>query len=163
MSHEYSMGSQAVSVAGATTLNCMGALAAPSAAAQYLRHWVGQTANATSAQQRIALCTQITTFPSGLTGATPRALKFGDASSLWASGTSVAAGSAGVNATTEAGSRVVLWEDAFNVLNGYLRVNTPSECEVLRTAATLNSMELYFPAAPGTLASWSWGWNYAEV
>jgi hypothetical protein len=59
-----------ITVIGANTLNFLNPASAPSINVEYLRHWVGQAANATSAQQRIELVTQVTAFPT-LVGATP--------------------------------------------------------------------------------------------
>ena len=80
---EFTLGSNAattttgLAVAGATTLNFINPAAAPNMNIEYLRHWVAQAANATSAQQRIQLCSQVTAFPT-LTSATPAKLKRAD-------------------------------------------------------------------------------------
>ena len=123
--------------------------------------WVSQAANATSAQQRIQIETQVTAFPT-LVSATPAALKRGDPISQIVGGTAGAAGTCGVTASAEgAGGKTVIWEDAFNVLNGWLHVPTPPETRVF-PAGLGNSVALYFPVSPGTTTNWAAGLVYAE-
>jgi len=82
---EFSVGDGGVTIEGASTLVFVNNDAAPGQALDFLRAWVGQSANATSAQQRVELETQVTAFPT-LTSATPQALKLGDAISNIANG-----------------------------------------------------------------------------
>ena len=125
---EFSISFDNTTVAGATTLVFVNPAAAPSMNLEFLRYWVGQAANATSAQQRIQLVTQVTAFPT-LTSATPVKLKPADPNaSVIAGGTAGAAGTAGINASVEGGgTKTAVWSDAFNVLNGWLHVPTPAE------------------------------------
>lgn len=152
-----------LTVVGATTLNFINPSAAPNMNIQFLRHWVGQAANATSAQQRIQLATQVTAFPT-LVSATPRKLKLADPNaSVIVGGTTGAAGTCGINASAEgAGAKTLWWDDVFNVLSGFLKVLTPSELEVV-SAGSASGVNLWFPTAPTTLTGWSWGQNYAEI
>lgn len=151
-------------VAGATTLNALKPPAAPSINIEYLRHWVGQTANATSNQQEIELSQQAVAGSPALTSATPAKLKLQDPNaSTITGGTAEAAGTAGINASTEStGANTVIWDDAFNVLNGYLKVLTPPETEIF-PAGFANICRFWFPVAPTTLTSWHWGQNFREV
>jgi phage I-like protein len=153
-----------LTVAGATTLNFINPAAAPSMNIEYLRHWVGQAANATSAQQRIQTATQVTAFPT-LTSRAPVAKKKADPNaSVIAGGTAGAAGTSGINASAEGAGTKTQWDidDDFNVLNGYLHVYGPAETSVLPAGST-SGCNLWFPTAPSTLTGWSWGQVFREV
>ncbi len=129
---------------------------------EFLRGWASQAANATSAQQRVQLNTQVTAFPT-LVSATPGKTKLLDPVSAIIGGTAGAAGTCGVNASAEgAGSKTVIFPDAFNVLNGWLWVPTPKETFVMNASAA-SGLGLHFPAAPTTLTSWNMGLVYAEL
>ncbi len=159
---EFAVSDGGITIAGASTLVFVNNAAAPSESLEFLRAWVGQSANATSAQQRVELETQVTAFPT-LTGATPQALKFGDAVSNIVSGTAGAAGTCGTDASAEgAGSKSSIWEDAFNVLNGWLWVPTPRETIVIR-AGESSGFGLFLPVAPATLTNWAFGLVFAEI
>lgn len=165
---EFALGSNAattttgLTVAGATTLNFINPIAAPNVNIEYLRHWVGQTANATSAQQRIGLYSQVTAFPT-LTNVAPKKLKFYDAVSVITGNTTGAAGTCGINASAEGGgAKTLIWDDAFNVLNGFLKVANPPETEIF-PAGSASGCSFWFPTAPSTLSGWNWGQNFREV
>jgi len=129
---------------------------------EFLRAWASQAANATSAQQRVQLNTQVTAFPT-LTSATPGKTKLLDPVSAITGGTAGAAGTSGINASAEgAGTKTVVFPDAFNVLNGWLWVPTPKETFVMNASAA-SGFGLHFPAAPTTLTSWNAGCVYAEM
>ena len=129
---------------------------------EILRCWVAQSANATSAQQRVQLVTQVTAFPT-LTSTTPGRLKLIDPVSVIAGGTAGAAGTCGTNASAEgAGAKTVLVNDAFNVLNGWLWVPTPRETIVMNASAA-SGFGLFFPVAAATLTNWSCGVVFAEL
>ena len=129
---------------------------------EFLRAWASQAANATSAQQRVQLSSQVTAFPT-LTGATPTAVAQVDQVSKIVSGTAGAAGTSGVNASAEGGgAKTVLYPDAFNVLNGWLYVPTPPET-LLFSAGGAAGLGLHFPAAPTTLTNWNAGFCYREL
>ncbi len=128
---------------------------------EILRCWCSQAANATSAQQRVQLSTQVTAFPT-LTSVSPEPTAPIDQASTVVGGTAGAAGTSGVNASAEgAGSKTVIQPDAFNVLNGWLWVPTPDEV-ILMSASLASGFGLHFPAAPATLTAWNAGIVYAE-
>lgn len=160
---EFSISSGGVTVVGATTLISIFPAAAPSVNLEFLRYWVGQSANATSAQQRIELATKASVFPT-LTAATPVKLKPSDPNaSVITGGTAGAQGTAGINASAEgAGTQTIIFDDAFNVLNGWLHVPTPAETRVM-PAGYASSLELYFPVTPGTTTNWAFGTIFREV
>jgi hypothetical protein len=162
MAREYTLGAANQTVLGATTLLFLNPKAGPSPAIEIIRLWCGQSANATSAQQRIQVVTQVTAFPT-LVGATPQTLKRGDPVSAIVSGTAGAAGTCGVNASAEgAGTKSVIWDDTFNVLNGWLWVPTPNETIILQAGAT-SGLGLWFPTAPTSLSGWTFGCNFREL
>lgn len=160
---EFSISAGGVTVVGATTLVVLSAAAAPSVNLEFLRFWVGQSANATSAQQRIELATKASVFPT-VTAATPTKLKPSDPNaSVITGGTAGAQGTAGTNASAEgAGAQTVVWDDAFNVLNGWLHVPTPAETRII-PAGFASSLELYFPVTPGTTTNWAFGLVFREI
>jgi hypothetical protein len=158
----FSVSGANITVAGATTLVFINPPASPSVGIRIIRAWVSQSANATSAQQRVQMVTQVTAFPT-LTSATPAKLKRQDpTAAVITGGTAGAAGTAGINASAEgAGTKTVIFEDAFNVLNGYLWVPTPKEV-IEVPAGSASGFGLFFPAAPTTLTGWSFGINFEE-
>jgi hypothetical protein len=162
---EFTLGTGMVTVAGATTLNILGAASAPSVNVEFLRHWVGQNANATSAQQRIQFGTEVVGGGFGtFTATTPVKLKAVDAASTFAGSTAVKQGSTGTNCSSEGTpTKTAIWDDVFNVLNGFLKVNTPAETELLNAQTTSIAAYLIFPVAPGTLTSWTWGQTFREI
>lgn len=160
--NEFSVGGAGLTVAGATTLVFINPAAAPAVNLEIMRAWIGQSANATSAQQRVQLETQVTAFPT-LTSATPAKLKRASAASVIAGGTAGAAGTCGINASAEgAGGKTAIFDDAFNVLNGWLWVPTPREI-ITMPAGSASGFGLFLPVAPTTLTNWTFGVNYAEV
>lgn len=168
MAREFTFGSNSatttlgLTVLGATTLNFLNPAAAPNFNIEFLRHWVGQSANATSAQQRIGAVTQVTAFPT-LTSVTPVKLKKADPNaSIITGNTTGAAGTCGINASVEGGgAKTLFWDDVFNVLNGFLKVPMAPETEVM-PAGFASGFNLWFPTAPTTLSGWNWGQNYRE-
>ncbi len=131
-------------------------------ALEILRMWIGQSANATSAQQRVQVARQPTSFPT-LTSFTPAKLKQNDPVSQITGATNGAAGTCGINASAEgAGSKSVVFEDAFNVLNGWLWVPTPNETIIMAPAAT-SGLSLFLPVAAATLTNWAFGMVFREL
>lgn len=129
---------------------------------EVLRNWVSQSANATSAQQRVQTNFQASVFPT-LTSTTPAKTNSGDGASGIVGGTAGAAGTSGTNASAEgAGTKTVIFNDSFNVLNGYLWVPTPGETHIVRAADSLG-YGLHVPVAPATLTNWQFGTTYREV
>lgn len=162
MNSAFSVSGENLTVAGATTLVFINPAAAPNANLDILRCWIGQSANATSAQQRVQLETQVTAFPT-LTSATPAKLHRASAASIITGGTAGAAGTSGVNASAEgAGAKTSIFGEAFNVLNGWLWVPTPNE-KITMPAGSTSGFGMFFPVAPATLTGWTFGVNYAEV
>jgi hypothetical protein len=129
---------------------------------EFLRAWAGQSVNATSAQQRVQLNTQVSVFPT-LTSATPTPLTLSDAASVITGGTAGAAGTAGTNASAEgAGTKTSLYDDTFNVLNGWLWVPTPVDTHILNASAA-SGYGLHFPVTPSPAGAWSWGLTYRQL
>jgi len=162
MAHEYVVSAGGITVANqAVTLVFINPAAAPSALIRILRCWVSQSANATSAQQRVQLNTQASVFPT-LTSTTPAKTKQGDAVSVIAGGIAGAAGTCGTNASAEGvGAKTVISNDAFNVLNGWLWVPTPDEV-IDMPAGLASGFGLHLPVAPVTLTNWHCGVVFAE-
>lgn len=160
---EFALSGAGITVAGATTLIFLNPAAAPNLNIEFTRFWIGQSANATSAQQRAQLETQVTVFPT-LTSATPAKLKRADPNaSIIAGGTAGAAGTSGINASAEgAGAKTIIFEDVFNVLNGWLHVPTPPETIVM-PAGFASGLGLFLPVAPTTLTNWAFGELFREV
>lgn len=161
---EFNVSTGGVTLAnGSVTLVALRAAAGPSVNLEVLRWWIGQSANATSAQQRVRLATKGTAFPT-LVAATPVTLKMQDPNaSVLVGSTTGAAGTAGINASAEnAGAYVGISEDAFNVLNGWLMVPTPPET-IISPAGHGSCLIMQVPVAPATLTSWSFGCQFREV
>lgn len=161
MSRQYSViGNGVTPTAGAVTLSFVNP--GTTRSLQFLRAWAAQAVNATSAQNRIQLSTQVTAFPT-LTGATPVAHTISDPASVIVSGTAGAAGTSGINASAEgAGAKTIIYPDAFNVLNGYLWIPTPKDVIVLNAGAA-SGLGLHMPAAPTPAGAWSWGLTFEEL
>lgn len=163
MAKEYSVGGGGLTLVNAVvTLVFINPAAAVSPMLNILRMWASQQGSATSAQQRIQAETQVTAFPT-LVSATPRHLRRSDTvASLIAGATSGAAGTCGINASAEgAGTKTTMFEDNFNVLNGYLWVPTPREVIEL-SAGDASGFGLYLPAAAASLSNWACGMNFGE-
>lgn len=156
---EFCITTGGATVSGTTTLVFVRAAAAPAVNIEFLRYWIGQSANATSAQQRVQLALNSGTVTG--TAYTPSKIKETDAVSSITGSTTPAAGNTTINATVET-TRTVVHEDAFNVLNGWLYVATPPETRIQPAGAT-SGFTLYLPVAPSTLTNWTWGLNYREV
>jgi len=153
---------------GGQSISCLTAIWVNPAAAvnpnlEFMRFWIGQAANATSAQQRVQLKTQSSSFPT-VVSATPAKLKPADPNASVITGnTSGLAGMCGVTATLDpTGTNTVYWEDAFNVLNGWLHVPTPAETKVMPASST-SGLGLVMNPIPATTTSWSYGLVYREV
>jgi hypothetical protein len=147
----------------AVSLIFLNPAAAPNPNFEFLRYWISQSANATSAQQRVQLETQVTAFPT-LTSATPAKLSRHDPNaSIITGGTAGAAGTAGINASAEgAGTKTSIFDDCFNVLNGWLHVPTPLE-PIIMPASSTSGLGLFLPVAAVTLTNWAFGCFFREV
>lgn len=158
---EFSVSAQNVTVSS-NSVAYVNPAASPSVNLEILRAWLAQAGSTTSAQQRVQHTTQVSVYPT-LAAATPAKLKRADGVSTIVSSTNGAPGTAGTNATAEgAGAKTVIFEDDFNVLNGYLWVPTPRETIVI-PAGNNAGYAVYLPAAPSSTASWAGGFNFAEV
>ena len=145
----------------AVTLTFVNPIGAPNSDLIFKRFWVGQSNNMASAQQRVQINTQVTVFPT-LVSATPAKLWNAGGASGLTGGTAGAAGTSGINASAEgAGAKTVIWNDVFNVINGWLLVLTPDE-EIEQSAGSASGIGLHLPAAPGTLTNWAFGSTWAE-
>jgi len=132
------------------------------ASLEILRCWASQSANATSAQQRVQTNTQVSAFPT-VVSKTPSKLKLSDPASVITGATNGAAGTCGINASAEgAGAKTVQHADAFNVLNGHLWVPTPPETIIMNAGAS-SGFGYHFPVAPATLTNWAFGIVYREL
>jgi len=162
VAREYTVGMLNQTVTGAVDLAWAFVNPGTTASLEFLRAWASQAANATSAQQSIALRTQVTAFPT-LTSATPRKLKLLDPTSQITGGTAGAAGTAGTNASVAgAGTKSEVYDDNFNVLNGWLWVPTPRDT-IMMNASAASGFGIYAPVQPTTLTSWSCGLTFAEL
>lgn len=162
MAGSYTLTSAGITLANqAVTLLFLNPIAAPSLDFYFMRFWVGQSANASSAQQRVQLNTQVTAFPT-LVSATPTKLCIGDSASLITGNTTGAAGTCGINASVEgAGAKTVIWADVFNQVNGYLLVLTPEE-RVEMVAGAASGLGLHLPVAASPLTNWAFGMSWNE-
>jgi len=160
MAREYIVAMVDQTIAGASTMVFINP--GVTAGVEVLRAWASQAANATSAQQRIQLSSQVTAFPT-LTSTAPQTLKILDPAAKIIGGTAGAAGTSGTDATAEGGgAKTVIIPDAFNVLNGFLWVPTPPETVVINASAA-SGIGLVFPAAPTNLDNWTAAIIYREL
>jgi hypothetical protein len=163
---EFSVSSGGMTLAGATTMVFINPAAAPNPNLEFLRFWASQyNSTATSAEQRIQLETQATAFPT-LTSATPTKLKPSDPNaSVITGGTAGAAGTAGINASAEgAGTKTTVWDDVFNVINGWLHIPSIQAGETrVMPAGFAQGLGLFLPVAPAVLTGWSAGMLFREV
>jgi hypothetical protein len=169
MAREFVVSISNSTVISTTTLALILPASGPNPSLDFLRFWVGQNANATSAQQRINIRTQISSWPT-CAAFTPKKLKQAEPNASVITGfVSNTLAGAGINATVEgAGTTAILWEDAFNVLNGWLLVPTPPEVINMPsnppvTVATAMGLEMQFPSTPATLTGWAWGLCFRET
>lgn len=156
-----------ISVAGITVVNAASTLiyirphtTLPTPGIEIRRMWIGQSANATSSQQRVRVERQTGTAPV-LVSATPTKIKQTDPASVITGATTGAVGTCGTAATTEAGTKAPIFDDAFNVLNGWLWMPTPSETIIIPAGG--DAIGLFFPVAPTTLTNWAFGMTFAEL
>lgn len=161
MSREYITGAGVTTVAN-TQVALVFLNPGVSQSIEILRGWCSQSANATSAQQPVKFATQAGAGFPVVVGVTPRKLKLSDPVSVLTSGTGTA-GSSGVNSSAiGTGAQSTILDDAFNVLNGYLWVPTPPETHIVNASAT-QGYGIFFPTAPTSLGSWSFGLVFREL
>ncbi len=162
-------GSQAMTQTSSPATNdliCFTPSSAPNVNIECLRFWVGQFANATSAQQRVYMKTFGSSFPTTAT-TTPNKLKSADPNaSVLVGATYVSFAGVGVQSTTSGtGATTVVHEDAFNVLNGWLHVPTPPETRIIPAPAIATGQPGFALCLATTItnSSWSYGLCYREV
>jgi hypothetical protein len=161
----YTISVDNITVVAAPQLVFMNVAAGGAAVPGYeiLRCWCSQRANATSAQQGIKIHSKITAFPTGLTTTAPSKTSTGLPTANLTGGASGAAGTCGTNSTGNgAGTEVGIYNDNFNVLNGWLWVPTPAET-ILSMPSNTSGHGLEFTSTPGALTAWSWGLAYREI
>jgi hypothetical protein len=163
MAREFNVSTGGAAAVATQMLIFLHSSGAPAFNIEILRWWVGQAANATSAQQFIRVESQATSFPT-LTSATPASLKRQDANvSTLVGSTNGFAATAGVNASTDnAGSKTQILDDAFNVLNGWLQVPTPPET-IVAPAGYAQGVGIRPPIAVATATGWAFGCQFREV
>lgn len=159
-------GSQAMTLGATNPLIVFNPASAANVNIETLRYWVGQWANATSAQQRVFMQTIGSSFPTTAT-VTPNKLKSADPNASVLVGTTyISFGGVGIQATSNnTGATTVVHEDTFNVLNGWLHVPTPPETRII-PAPSVSSGQPAFEFCLGTTltnSSWSYGLTYREV
>lgn len=161
MAGGYSLTSGGITLANqAVTLTFLNPIAAPNVNFGFMRFWIAQSANTTSAQQRVQINTQVTAFPT-LVSAAPTKLNIADAASVITGNTNGAAGTSGINASAEGGTKTIIWADAFNVLNGWILVLTPEE-RIAMTAGAASGLGMHLPVAATTLTNWAFGMTWVE-
>jgi len=166
MAGTYSLTSAGITVVNAVvTLTFVNPAASPNLDLIFRRFWCGQSSTTPGTwNQRVQVNTQVTAFPT-LTSATPTKLAVADAASIITGNTTGAAGTSGINASSEgAGAKTVIWADVFNVTNGWLLVLTPEEL-IEQAAGAASGIGLHFPvatgASPNTL-NWAFGCTWSE-
>ena len=162
MAGGYSLTMPGATITGASTLLWLNPIASPNIDFSFRRFWLGQSNNMASAQQRVQISTQVTAFPTLATATAPAKLVNVDSASVLTGNTTGAAGYTGVNASGEGGAtRVVIWPDCFNVVNGWLLVLTPDEL-ITMGAGSASGIGMWLPTAPGTLTLWTAGMTWTE-
>ncbi len=159
-------GNQSLTMTSTNPLIAFTPASAPSVNIECLRFWVGQFANATSAQVNVFLQTVGSSFPT-TASTTPSKLKPADPNaSILVGATYVSFAGVGITATSPGqGAITVVHNDAFNVLNGWLQVPTPAETRIMNTPALSTGqpcLELCLGSV-GTGTGWCFGMTYREV
>lgn len=162
MAGGYSLSAGGITLANqAVTLTFVNPIAAPNLDLTFRRFWINQSSNLTSVNLRYQLNTQVTAFPT-LVSQTPNKLAIADAASVITGNTTGAAGTCGINASSEgAGAKTVIYADSFNTTNGALLVLTPQEL-IEMCAGAASGLGLHLPVAPGTLTNWVFGCIWTE-
>lgn len=163
MARVFTVGAVNQTVGGAITAVFINPPASPSVGVRLVRGHCQQSLNATSAQTRIQLVTQVTAFPT-LTSATPRKAMFHDPNvAVITGGTAGAAGTAGTTASAEgAGAKTVIDEWVFNNLNGWDQLFTALD-KYEFAAGVASGIGLFFVAAPSAGSGWSYSLTYEEM
>jgi hypothetical protein len=117
------------------------------------RAWAAQRSSTTSAMQQFTLLTTATAAT--VTSQAAVALETSGPASLCVNGTTAT----GVNATIEGGTKVTLYDDSPNVLNGWLYLPVPEERATIKPSFFVG---LNAPQAPGG-QTWRMGLNFIEL
>jgi len=161
MSRAYAVSAQNVTVTATNAFAQVFVNPGTTCSLEFLRGWASQNGSTTSLQNTVALQTQVTAFPT-LTSATPAKLNLLDPASQITGATNGAAGTSGTNATAAgAGAKSAVYNDNFNILNGWLWVPTPLETIVMNAGAS-SGFGLYFPTAAVSTGGWSYGLTFQE-
>lgn len=163
MAGTYSLAAGGITLANqAVTLTFLNPIAAPNVDFEFRRFWINQSNNMTSVNLRYQVNTQVTAFPT-LVSQTPAKMNIADAASVITGNTTGAAGTCGINASSEgAGAKTIIYADSFNTTNGALLVLTPEETMEMAAGAT-SGLGLHLPIAPGTLTNWVFGFIWLEA
>jgi len=159
----YSLSAGGITLANqAVTLAFINPAASPNLDLDFRRFWINQSNNMASTNLRFQINTQVTAFPT-LVSQTPNKLAIADAASIITGNTTGAAGTCGINASSEgAGAKTIIYSDSFNTTNGALLVLTPEETMEMAAGAA-SGLGLHLPVAPGTLTNWVFGCIWYEV
>lgn len=157
--HQYSINFENLSISAATTL----VYVRPGAAfgLKLLRAWATQRGSSTSGQCAIEIGFRGDNATPTLTSFTPRPLFDYYPASLFVGGAAGAAGTCGVNATSEGGTtfEARINED-FNNLTGFLW--TPVFEEIRLKAGSLKALVLRMGVAPAGTSNWDGGIHFEE-
>ena len=124
------------------------------------RMWCSQAGTATSQQLGIRWGQRASTFGT-FTSTTPAPVEIGTVASGISGSTSVAAASAGTDASTNSsGTFTTLGHDSFNNLNGWQIIFVPEERPLV---AIDLAFALQLQGTPTTLTNWSAGIEFEEV
>jgi hypothetical protein len=163
MANAYVVNMADVTVVANATLICVRAATAVSSRAstlQVIEVRVSQYGTATSQNLGIELAQKAAAFGT-FTAATPSPLAIGGVASGITGSTSVAAASAGVNASAEGGGTVTpLVSDSFNNLNGWLYVPVPEARPIIQPDMTFIVKLI---GTPSSLTHWSADLTFLEL
>ena len=150
-----------MTVAGATTLVYI--RSSTTSSLKILRCWVSQNGTTTSEQEGVAIYFQPKATGT-FTGVTPfQHGGINDSASSIVSGTSGAAGTAGINASAEGTGTIIYGpSDGFNNLNGWVWVPTPDE-NIIISASSASGFGLMLTASPTTKTLWNAGVTWHEI
>jgi hypothetical protein len=147
---------------GSNTLVFINPAAAPNVGIRILSAWASQHGTATSQQIGIKHVSQVTAFPT-LTSATPaKVQRHNPNASVITGGTAGAAGTCGINASAEGGTKTTIWADAFNNLNGYLWTANQNQGPIELPAGSTSGYGLVLLTSPTTATNWDFGIEYEE-
>jgi hypothetical protein len=163
MSNVYTVSMGATTIVADASLICIRAATAVSSRGstlEVLRISVSQHGTSTAQQLGIRLAQKASAFGT-FTAATPSPHAIGGVASGISGSTSVAAASAGVDASAEgAGTVTDIITDAFNNLSGYLWVPTPEERLIIQPDL---AFIVKIVGTPTTLTGWNASLTFREL